>query len=107
MTVAEEQAEAKQPIDVKQAVRAAIRYVADLYEGQGVYDIMLEEVEHDATNWYVTVGLTRHVTQPKSRRTSLRDLALVETNPLIEREYKIVQVNATTGMPVSMKIRAV
>ena len=48
-------------MDVKQAVAVAKRYVADLFEKEGVTDIGLEEIEFDDAErrWQVTIGFTR------------------------------------------------
>lgn len=118
MTIAEEQTETKQPINVKQAVRAAIQYVHELYSDDQVFDVSLEEVERGTYGeWYITIGFTRKVAVPISRTaqpsgiTGLPSLAdIVRANATaasvsVEREYKIIQVDAETGMPVSMKIR--
>lgn len=93
----------EQPVDVKRAVRAAIHYVADLYEDKNIYDVLLEEVKHEDGYWYITVGFTRPI--------YLRGLDALHSfvNPLSPadgtREYKIVQVDERTGEPVSMMIR--
>lgn len=93
-------------IDVKQAVRTAVRYVADLYDVD-TRNIALEEVERGSDSWYITVGFHRAVTTPvKGSRSSLSALAEA-MNPYTERVYKVVQVSAKDGEPVSMKIRSV
>ena len=93
----------EQPITVKQAVRAALQYVADLYEDKNIYDVLLEEVEHEDGYWYITVGFTRPV-YPRDLG-SLRNLADAINLTEGTREYKIIQVDERTGKPVSMKIR--
>ncbi len=92
-------------IDVKQAVRAAVRYVADLYDVD-TQNGALEEVERTSDSWYITVGFNRAVTTPvKGVRASLTALAEA-MNPYTERVYKVVQVSAKNGEPLSMKIRS-
>lgn len=93
-------------VDVKQAVRAAIHYIADLYDVD-TRNVMLEEVERDSGSWYITVGFNRAATaQVKGSQAALRALAEA-MNPYTERVYKVVQVSAKNGEPVSMKIRSV
>ena len=106
MTIAEEQTETKQPIDVKRAVRTAMAYVNDLFEQENVADIALEEVEHGADgDWYITIGLTRPVSVSRNLpSSSLASVMQEMRNPRVEREYKIIHVNKA-GEPVSMKIR--
>jgi len=117
MTVAEEQIEVKQPVDVKQAVRAAMQYIRELYSDDQVFDVSLEEVERGTYGeWYITIGFTRRVeipinrTPPSSGAAGFQSLADIvrersSATPTAEREYKIIQVDAQTGKPVSMKIR--
>lgn len=49
------------PIEVKQAVKIAKDYIADLYAEESIVDIGLEEVLKDETGgkWLVTVGFYR------------------------------------------------
>ena len=53
-------------MDVKQAVQKAKEYLADLYEGEEVEFVGLEEVEFDeeADQWKVTIGFSRPGTVP-------------------------------------------
>jgi hypothetical protein len=88
------------PITVKTAVANAMQFVRDLYEGEQVKDILLEEIEFsESTNqWLVTIGFT--INKIKDDSSSL----LLPTREL-GRKYKIVHVDAQSGKPISMKIR--
>ena len=85
-------------IDVKQAAQTASTYFADLYAGQGVSGVRLEEVEitEDGKFWLITLSFP-------DRDPSPSNLFLAGTN----RQYKVFKVDATTGQVVSMKIRQV
>ena len=90
-------------IDVKQAVIAAIAYVRNLYAESNLRDVLLEEVEFsDATDqWIVTVGFS--LPETKEETTSL--IFPSKTSRELSRRYKVVNINAETGQPISMKIR--
>ncbi len=92
-------------VSVKHAVKVAIDYVQDLYADSNLRNLLLEEVEFsEATNqWLVTVGFSLPETNEESTSLimpSKRSLAL-------SRRYKVVKIDAATGKPVSMKIRAI
>ena len=88
-------------IGVKEAVKIATDYLATLYEGKDLRDVLLEEVSlsDDDRHWLVTLGFSRPV----------------PTNPYLEamgaenfkREYKIFEISAETGEVRSMQIRQV
>jgi hypothetical protein len=88
------------PVSVQAAVSNAMSYVKNLYAGEHIDDLLLEEVEFSESKqqWLITIGFT--VSKLTDESTSLlfakRNLA---------RHYKIVRVDAQTGQPVSMKIR--
>ncbi len=92
-------------VSVKDAVKVAIDYVQDLYADSNLRNLLLEEVEFsEVTNqWLVTVGFSLPETNEESTSLimpSKRSLAL-------SRRYKVVKIDATTGKPVSMKIRTI
>jgi hypothetical protein len=91
----------KKQVDVKSAVRAAIRYVEDLYSGSNLRDLMLEEVEFsEATDqWMVTVGFCLTELQEESTALIMPSQASRDRN----RRYKVVSIDAETGNPLSMK----
>jgi hypothetical protein len=86
-------------MDVKEAVKLAMKYVADLFEEEQIENLGLEEVEfEDGTDsWHVTIGFSRpwdHVS----------GLALRNT---LNRSYKVVAINNSTGIVLSVKNRDV
>lgn len=87
-------------IGVKEAVTSAMDFVRDMYEGQRLRDLLLEEVEMaQADNqWLITIGFSL----PKEEPTSILSPA---TSKKLGRQYKIIAVDAVTGQPISMKIR--
>jgi len=87
-------------IGVKEAVKTALDYVQELY-GPTFSDFLLEEAEptEDGLYWLITVGFSRSVRQ----KTSIAEMLA----PKEERLYKIVKVDATSGEPISVKIREV
>jgi hypothetical protein len=68
---------------------------------------MLEEVEFSeaemANRWLVTVGFS--LPETKEETTSL--IMPSRTSRALSRRYKVVNIDAATGKPVSMKIRAI
>jgi hypothetical protein len=92
-------------VAVKEAVQRARAFLKDLYEGEELPNLRLEEVElsDDERHWLVTFGFT----------ASEHD---VEHGPNIgvwggttatrtKRDYKRIRIDADTGEAMSMKIR--
>jgi hypothetical protein len=92
-------------VNVKEAVQRALAFLLDLYEGEELPNLRLEEVElsDDERHWLVTFGFT----------ASERD---VERGPIVgvwggttatrtKRDYKLIRIDAKTGEAMSMKIR--
>lgn len=92
-------------VNVKSAVKAAIDYVKDLYADNDLRDLMLEEVEFSESTdqWLVTVGFS--LPETKEETTSL--IMPSKTSRALSRRYKVVNIDAETGKPISMKIRAI
>ena len=88
-------------MDVKQAVRTAKTYLADLMADEGIENLGLEEVQFDevAQRWNVTIGFSR----PWDRKNSLA-AALTEYGR-IDRSYKILSINDADGRVESLKDR--
>jgi hypothetical protein len=87
-------------MDVKEAVRAAKEYVVDLFDGEEIECVGLEEVEfdHESDQWKITIGFSRPWDRPKTLSASLRE------DPL-RRSYKVVCINDADGKAVSVKDR--
>lgn len=90
-------------MNVKEAVKIAIEYVADLFSSEKPENIGLEEVilnEND-NSWEVTVGFSRPWDHPKA--------GIIQTiqslNP--KRQFKVVKVDNESGEVKSIKMREV
>ena len=75
-------------MEVKDAVRLAKDYVADLFEAEQITNVGLEEVEFDlsSNSWKVTIGFSR----PWDQKGPLV-AALAERSPA--RSYKVVRID--------------
>jgi hypothetical protein len=98
-------------INVKEAVRIGVEYVRELYAPEELVDLRLEEVElsEDGKNWFVTLGFSRPELKKQQRPIEPAPgtvLSLLRPQTL-EREYKVVKINAKSGDVQSMKIRQV
>ena len=90
-------------MNVKDAVKKAIEYVADIFESEKPENIGLEEVfldEHEDV-WKVTVGFSRP--WDHAPRSALYSVMQDLTRP--KRQYKIVSIDNKTGEVKSIKIR--
>ena len=88
-------------MEVKQAVQEAKEYVFELFEGEGIEFVGLEEVEfdHESNEWKITLGFSRPWDRPKTLSAALRD------EP-VRRSYKLVRMNDTTGQVTSVRDRS-
>lgn len=89
--------------DVKEAVRTAANYLAELFAEEDISDIRLEEVElsEDVQTWNVTLSFLRKakVAGP------LVDALSAGLASQVERIYKVLTVRADDGSVTSVKIR--
>lgn len=83
---------------IKEAVSLAKSYVEDLFSGEGIAEIGLEEVEFDdaSRTWRVTVGFSRPSVPSRWAGGMIRPL---------ERSYKVVTMSDTTKQIVGVKDR--
>lgn len=83
-------------VSVKQAVEKAAGFLNEMYEGQVLDDLRLEEVERSDDNklWFITLSFLKPPLPFQSALSLPRS-----------REYKVVTVSAETGEVRSMKIR--
>ena len=88
-------------MDVKEAVRIAKSYVAELFGLEGAENIGLEEVEPDLENgeWLVTIGFSR----PWDHSNPL--FASVAGPP--RRTYKLVRIRMDDDQVVSVRNREI
>ena len=98
-------------IDIKTAVAAATKYVAELYEGAA--DVRLEEVERlsdypNIRDWLVTLSFSLPKTDAPVGDLSAVVGAYAQifgTSGRLPRHYKVFRVDDDRGEVVSMKIR--
>ncbi|SLM29873.1 conserved hypothetical protein [Desulfamplus magnetovallimortis] len=88
-------------MNVKEAVKKAIEYIADIFESENLENIGLEEVALDekADTWEVTVGFSRPWDHEKG--------GLISNIQRLKRDYKIVCIDNKTEEVKSIKIREV
>ncbi len=90
-------------VDVKQAVAKAMAYLKDMYQTDQFKDVLLEEVDLSEDNkfWNVTIGFTIG-----QESTSGGPMAiLIGQSAEFKREYKVFQIDATSGDLRSMRSR--
>ena len=85
-------------MQAREAVEAAKRHVAELFEAEPIGEVGLEEIELRSGIWSVTIGFTRD--WPVSRGT-LKSLGGAG------RTYKIVSIDDETGSVQSLRHREV
>ncbi len=91
-------------MDVKEAVKVAKLYVADLMADEQISNIALEEVEFDpdSSNWKVTIGFDRFFQPNSCAPNQLMELVRA-TNPV--RLYRLVTISEKDQRVVSFKQR--
>lgn len=84
-------------MDVKEAVRIAKEYLDDLYDGENIADIGLEEAvfNNELDNWDITIGFSRPWDTRNSVVTALR----------LRRSYKVISIDDATGQVKSLTDR--
>lgn len=88
-------------IEVKEAVVAASKHVANLFSDVGTVDLLLEEVDtsKDGKNWLITVSFVRAA-------DSLPVGFTILGNDYKKRQYKVVKVDKESGSVLAVKMRA-
>ena len=88
-------------MDVKEAVRTAKVYIADLYTDEEIVNLGLEEVvfEEQPDTWKVTIGFSR----PWDQKGPLV-AALVDRSPTA-RSYKVLRIHDSSGQVKSLTDR--
>ena len=85
-------------MDVKEAVRTAKNYVAELFTDETIANIGLEEeFNNTSNNWEVTIGF--------SRPWQKNSLATALGNQPPTRSYKLVCINDDDGHVISLTDR--
>ena len=88
-------------MNVKEAVRAANKYITELFADEEVQDLGLEEAVFDETAnaWKITIGFSR----PWERRSLAANLGGRDWK---NRSFKVVEINDHTGEIVGMTHRS-
>jgi hypothetical protein len=88
-------------MDVKDAVKRAKSYVAELFAEEGLMNLGLEEIEHDdvAGTWDVTLGFSRPWNTARNALTALTG------DTAARRTYRVVKVRDADGEVLSVKRR--
>ena len=86
-------------MDVRQAAGKARAFIADLFEGEEIAHVGLEEVDFDeaSNEWKITIGFYRPWDQ-KSVPAAMGEVRLT-------RSYKVVRINDESGNVISVKHR--
>ena len=92
-------------MDVKEAVETAKKYVTELFEGESMENLGLEEVVYEADVWKITVGFNRPWDQIKNLADALSAASEGQIPEWRRRSYKIVQIDDPTGKVISMTNR--
>lgn len=85
-------------IDVKQAVKISHEYIKELYSGDEIRDLSLEEIEISEDNkfWLVTLAFTKQMMQHLNPMEAM-------TGPKYARFYKEIKIDAETSQVRSMR----
>lgn len=87
-------------MDVKQAVRLAKDYVGEVYDGEQISNVGLEEVEFNPVShqWKITVGFSRLWDRENPTPIPISTIRR-------PRSYKVVVIGDSNGQVLSMKDR--
>lgn len=95
-------------LTIKEAVQKAREYADDLYDGEQIKNLLLEEAvfDEEEKNWLITLGydssrVKREV--PSGLASALTSMSKEETL----REYKVFSINGESGNLISMKLRKI
>lgn len=93
-------------IDVTEAVKRAAAFLKQVFGGESVKDIRLEEVEfvEDKDRWLVTLSFLRPI--PAEELPGFGHFAQSIMGEQYRREYKAVDVDGRTGRTRSIKMRS-
>ncbi len=79
-------------MDVKEAVRTAKDYIGELFAGEEITYVGLEEVvfEEESDSWKITIGFSRPWNNRSAFATRVSDLRTM-------RSYKVICISNTSG----------
>jgi hypothetical protein len=90
-------------MDVREAVKRAKTYVAEVFEDDKVTNLGLEEIEYDENSgaWNVTLGFSRSWDTTPQNPLSV----ITGADNRLRRTYRVVRVRDTDGEVLSVKLR--
>ena len=87
-------------LEVKQAVKLAKEYIADLYNGEPISGIGLEEVRHydEKKEWHITIGFFRQYEDTPamtflSQRDRLFKRVVIDDSNVVRNGGRVTEVN--------------
>ena len=94
-------------MDVKEAVAKAKKHVAEVFEGEDLADVGLEEVMFDDEEdvWKVTVGFNRPWDRLKGLADVMSAASAGEFPEWKRRSFKVVRIEDRTGRVMSLTNR--
>lgn len=94
-------------MDAKEAVKTAKEYVADLFEGESIENVGLEEILFkDKTGiWKVTIGFNRPWDQMKNLADVMSAASAGEIPQWKRRSFKVVDIKDSTGKVLAVTHR--
>ena len=93
-------------IEVKEAIQIAKKYVADIFEDEGIFNIGLEEVENSGDRWEVTIGFSRKWDKPpRSPFAGIAGMTADSDHRAIARTYKVVEIDEVNGQVLELRNR--
>lgn len=93
-------------IEVKEAIKIAKDYVAEVFADEGVFNIGLEEIEHEGDVWEVTVGFSRRWDKPpRNPFSGIAGYTQENDDRALRRTYKVVEVAADSGVVLQLRNR--
>jgi hypothetical protein len=92
-------------MDVKEVVDLAKSYVKDLFVGEAIFDLGLEEVEFDEKGRRWNVTISRPWDKPVYGTVGEKLAALAERTTSPRRSYKVVRIDDVSGRVLALKNR--
>ena len=91
-------------MDVKEAIKAGKSYLQDIYDGEPLSYLEVEEIERDAqlSHWVLTFGFSRPWSTPRTRAQEVLESIGATTG--LRRSFKVVTLT-DDGEVLSMKDR--
>ncbi len=90
-------------VDLQTAVNTALDFFRESFKSVKPADVQLEEIQFSETEqrWLITVGYDN----PRELHPESLQAMVYPSKRVLQRKYKVVQVDAQTGHPISITIR--